>query len=184
MDERPLEKRLRYTREAIAFDNDDLEGTIQPHDDALVVTAWINDFIVKRVMIDQGSGADVMYPDLFKGLRLKKEDLSNYDTPLVGFDGQMVILKGRISLLVKLKGKEVMVAFIVVMSFSPYTAILGKPWIHAMRAIPSTLHVKVKFSTEQGIAIVQGNQQVARQCLVAVANWKIRQKEPAGKALL
>ena len=60
-------------------------------DDALVVTARINGFIVKRVLIDQRSGADVMYLDLFKGLGLKNEDLSKYDTLLVGFDGQMVI---------------------------------------------------------------------------------------------
>ena len=60
----------------------------------MVVTAWINGFIVKRVMVDQGSGADVMYPDLFRGLRLKKEDLSKYDTPLVRFDGQVVIPEG------------------------------------------------------------------------------------------
>ena len=46
-----------------------------------------NGFIVKRVMVDQGSGADVMYLDLFKRLRLKNEDLLKYDTPLVGFDG-------------------------------------------------------------------------------------------------
>ena len=55
----------------IAFDDENLEGTIQPHDDALVIAARINGFLVKRVMIDQGSGADIMYPDLFKGLGLK-----------------------------------------------------------------------------------------------------------------
>ena len=43
-----------------------------------------------------------------------------------------------------MEGKEVMVTFIVVNSFSPYTAILGRSWIHAMGAIPSTLHIKVK----------------------------------------
>ena len=32
-------KKLNYTQEPIAFNDDDLEGTIQPHDDALVVTA-------------------------------------------------------------------------------------------------------------------------------------------------
>ena len=68
-----------------------MEGTIQPHDDALVVTARINGFMVKKVLIDQGSGAEVMYPDLFKGLDLKNEDLSKYDTPLMGFDGRTVI---------------------------------------------------------------------------------------------
>ena len=40
---------------------------------------------MKRMMIDQGSGADVMYPDLFKGLRLKNQDLAKYDSPLVFF---------------------------------------------------------------------------------------------------
>ena len=87
----PQEKKMKFAREPLAFDDDDLEGIIQPHDDALVVTARISGFLVKRVMIDQGSEADVMYPDLFKGLGLKKEDLSKYDTPLVGFDGRVVI---------------------------------------------------------------------------------------------
>ena len=45
-------------------------------------------------MVDEGSGADVMYLDLFRGLKLKKEDFSKYDTPLVGFDGQVVIPEG------------------------------------------------------------------------------------------
>ena len=54
-----------------SFGEDDLEGTVQPHDDALVVTARISGFLVKRVMIDLGSGADIMYLDLFEGLELK-----------------------------------------------------------------------------------------------------------------
>ena len=64
-------KMMKVGRQAISFDEEDLEGTVQPHDDALVVTARISGFLVKRVMIDQGSGADVMYPNLFEGLRLK-----------------------------------------------------------------------------------------------------------------
>ena len=71
-----------------------------------------------------------------------------------------------------MEGKEVMVTFIVVSSFSPYMAILGRPWIQAMRAIPSTLHVKVKFPTKQCVVVVRGSQQVARQCLVAAVDWK------------
>ena len=82
-----------------------------------MVTAPINGFIVKRILIDQGSGAKVMYPDLFRGLSLKNEDLSKYDTPLMGFDGRMVIPEGQISFLVNMEGKEVMVTFIVVASF-------------------------------------------------------------------
>lgn len=90
--ERPR-KKPRSTKEKIAFDNDDLEGTTQPHDDALVATLKIGGFIIKRVMIDQGSGVKIMYLDLYKGLGLKVEDLTKYDTPLVGFDGKMVMLE-------------------------------------------------------------------------------------------
>lgn len=89
---------------------------------------------------------------------------------MVGFDGGVVIPRGQVSILVNMEGKEVVVAFIVVRSFSPYRAILDRPWIHAMGAIPSTLHVKVKFPTEQGIAVVRGSHQSARQCLVAVVS--------------
>ena len=55
-------------------------------------------FDVKRVTIDQGSGVEIMYPDLFKGLGLKLDDLSKYDVPLVGFNGNTIIPKGTIRL--------------------------------------------------------------------------------------
>ena len=77
--------------EPIAFDDEDLEGTIQPNDDALVIAARLSEFLVKRVMIDQGSGVDIMYSDLFKGLGLKNQDLAKYESPLVSFDGRVVI---------------------------------------------------------------------------------------------
>ena len=135
-------------------------------------------------MIDQGNEAEIMYPDLYKGLILKLEDLAKYDTPLMGFDRKVVVPKGQISLHVLIKGKEVMVNFIVVDAFSPYIAILGQPWIHAMGVVLSTLHMRVKFPTEGGIAMVRGDQRVARQCLVAAINHKIKQKEQVKLELL
>lgn len=47
--------------------------------------------------------------------------------------------------------------YIVVNVFSPYIAILEQLWIHDMGVVPSTLHVKVKFHTEGGIAVVRGD---------------------------
>ena len=168
----PLEKKMKIGRGPIAFGEEDLEGTIQPHDDALVVTTRISSFLVKRVIVNQGSGFNVIYLNLFKRLRLKNQDLTKYDTPLVSFDGRVVILESQISLPVNMEGKEVMVTFIAVTLYSPYTAILERLWIHAIGAIPSTLHVKVKSPIEQGVAVVRGSQQMARQCLVVVVSWK------------
>ena len=53
---------------------------------------------MKRVMVDQGCCMEVMYPDLYKGLNLKPEDLTTYDSPLAGFDGKLVAPKGQIRL--------------------------------------------------------------------------------------
>ena len=82
----------------LGFSDADKQGTIQPHDDALVVTLRIVGYDVKRVMVDQGSAAEIMYPDLFKGLGLKPKDLTTYSSPLVSFEGKMVVPKGQIRL--------------------------------------------------------------------------------------
>ena len=63
-----------------------------------MVTLRIRGYDVKRVLVDQGSSAEIMYPDLFKRLKLKLKDLAYYDSPLIGFDGKIVFLKGQITL--------------------------------------------------------------------------------------
>ena len=85
----------------LSFSDADKQETIQPHDDALVVTLRIGGYDVKRVMVDQGSAVEIIYPDLFKGLGLKPEDLTTYSSPLVSFEGKMVVPKGQIRLFVQ-----------------------------------------------------------------------------------
>ena len=58
------------------------------------MTLRIGGFDVKRVMIDQGSGAEIMYLNLYEGLGLNLEDLMKYDSPLVAFDGSIVVPAG------------------------------------------------------------------------------------------
>ena len=74
--------------------DEDKIGTIQPHNDALVVKLKIGRYNVKRVMVDQGSGVKIMYPNLYKGLNLRSENLTTYNSPLVSFNGKVVILRG------------------------------------------------------------------------------------------
>ena len=83
---------------ALSFLDEDKVGTIQPHDDALMITLRIGGYDVKRVMVDQGSGAEIMYLDLYKELNLRLKNLTTYDSPLVSFDGKVVILRGQIRL--------------------------------------------------------------------------------------
>ena len=57
--------------------------------------------------------------------------------------------------------------FIVVDSYSLYTAIVARPWLHALVAVSSTLHQKVKYPFKGLVKEILGNQSVARQCMVA-----------------
>ena len=98
-DVNPIPKRARMeVRPTLSFLDEDKVGTIRPHNDALVIMLRIRGYDMKRVMVDQGSGAEIMYPDLYKGLNLKLKDLIAYNSSLVSFDGKVAIPTGQIRL--------------------------------------------------------------------------------------
>ena len=139
-------KKARLERPLVmGFSDKDKIGTIQPHDDALVITLRIGGYDVKKVMVDQGSAVEIMYPDLYKGLSLRAKDLTPYNSPLVSFEGKVIVPKGQIRLPVQTSSETVEVDFIMVDAYSPYTAIVARPWLHTLGAISSTLHQKIKY---------------------------------------
>ena len=139
---------------------------------------------MKRVMMDQGSAVEIMYPDLFKGLNLRTEDLTPYNSPLVSFEGKVIIPKGQIRLPVQTGSETVEVDFIIVGAYSPYTAIVAKPWLHTLGAVSSTLHQKIKYPSGGKIEEILGNQTMARQCMIAAIRHKPEvESETHGKEL-
>ena len=58
------------------------------------------------------------------------------------------------------------VDFIVVDAYSPYTAIVVRPWLHTLGAVSSTLHQKIKYPSGGQIEEILGDQTMARQCMV------------------
>ena len=108
-----------------------------------------------------------MYPDLYRGLNLKPKDLAAYDSSLVSFEGKIVTPRGQIRLPIQTGSDVVKVDFILIDAYSPYTAIVARPWLRALGAVSSTLHQKVKYPSEGRIEEIVGNQAMARQCMVA-----------------
>ena len=127
---------------------------------------------MKRVMVDQGSAVEIMYLELFKGLNLRTEDLIPYSSPLISFEGKVIIPNGQIRLLVQTGSETVEVDFIVVDAYSSYTAIVARPWLHTLGAVSSTLHQKIKYPSEGKIEEILGDQTMARQCMVAAIRHK------------
>ena len=166
-------KRAKLSRSLVmGFSDEDKIGTIQPHDDALVIILRIGGYDVKRVMVDQGSATEIMYHDLFNGLNLKTEDLTPYNSLLVSFEGKVIISKGQVRLPVQTGSEIVEVDFIVVDAYSPYTAIVARPWLHTLGTISSTLHQKVKYPSGGKIEEILGDQTVARQCMIVAIRHK------------
>ena len=156
----------------LSFSEEDKVGTTQPHDDTLLITLRIGGYDVKRVMVDEGSAAEIMYPGLFKGLKLKPEDLMPYNSPLMSFNGKLVTPKGMIRLPIQTGLEIVEVNFIVVDTYSPYTTIVGRPWLHTLGAVASFLHQKVKFPSGDRVLEIRGCQPMARQCIVAAISHR------------
>ena len=107
-----------------------------------------------------------MFLDLYKGLNLKPKDLMAYESPLVSFEGKTIISKGQIRLPIQTDSKVVEVDFIVVDSYSLYTTIVARPWLHALGGVSSTLHQKVKYPSKGLVKEILSSQSVARQCMV------------------
>ena len=122
--------------------------------------------------MDQGSAAEIMYLDLYKGLNLKANDLLPYNSPLVSFKGKIIILKVQVRLPVQTGSEVVDVDFIVVDAYSPYTSIVARPWFHTLGAVSSTMHQKVKYPSDGHIKEILGDQAMVRQCMVAAIQHK------------
>ncbi|XP_058185694.1 uncharacterized protein LOC131302919 [Rhododendron vialii] len=162
----------------ITFTERDLERVQTPHSDALVVTVQIGIHDVKRVLINQGSSAEVMYYDLFKKLDLPESALQPAEVPLIGFNGAPVWPLGRIFLLVVIGSKTLSVEFIIVNVPSPYNAILGRTWLHGMQAIASTYHQVVRFIDINGRwEDLRGDQIASKKCYVSAVHNSTKAKQ-------
>ena len=158
--------------EQIVFTDQDLEGVQLPYSDALVIILRIGEFDVKKILIDPGSSAEIMYKPLFRGLGLRIKDLSRAKGPLCGFSGETVVPSGKITINVKAGTVSSPTEFFVLNAYSSYNAILGRPWLHQMGAVPSTLNQRLRFLTPQGVMEIMGDQLAAKQCLVAAVKQK------------
>ena len=82
----------------ITFTDEDAERIHHPHDDAIVITLLIADYTTRRVLVDNGSSADILYYPAFQQMRIGRDQLCPVNSPLVGFGEMKVQPVGTISL--------------------------------------------------------------------------------------
>jgi hypothetical protein len=157
----------------LSFSEKDSEGVV-PHDnDPLVIQVHILGWDLKRVLMDTGNSANIMYWDAFAGMKLTTEQLHPYSGTLVGFSGEQVEVCRYVMLLTTFgegqNEKAVKVKYLVIKTpLSSYSIIIGRPTFNALGAIMSMQYLMVKYPLDNGrVEILRGDQATARKCYQA-----------------
>ena len=137
---------------------------ITPHYDALVLTVCINGFDVHRVLVDPDSATNLLHLPAFKHMRVLIDHLNSAGRVLSEFNGATTMTVGDIAFPVRGGPMTQQILFSVVEDLGPYNAILGRTWLHAMKAIPSTYHQTISYLTASGQVDIQGSHLAMRQC--------------------
>ncbi|KAK1558910.1 hypothetical protein Q3G72_008126 [Acer saccharum] len=155
----PDPKRIKEGWDPIVFTEADSHGVDVRPNDALVISARIDHREVHRILIDNGSSADILSAEVYDQLRLDRKDLQPFPTPLRGFGGVEVRSLGTVKLPVKIRKapcqKTVLLDFVVVDTENwSYNALLGRPFLNKAKAVTATYALMMKFPTEYGIGKV------------------------------
>ncbi|GAU48567.1 hypothetical protein TSUD_137520 [Trifolium subterraneum] len=133
----------------ISFNPEDARDILPHDDDPLVIQVQILNCDVKRVLIDSGSSADILYWDAYKAIHLSDEQLNPYSDTLVGFAGEQVDVMSHITLYTTFgedeNAKTIKFRYLVVKTlFTSYNIIIGRPAFNALGAVVSTLYISIK----------------------------------------
>ena len=155
----------------ITFSDFDMEGCQHSHDDPLVIKTIVANKTIHRVLVDNGSSADIILASAFDKMGIGREKLEPVSACLHGFSGERILPLGSLQLVLTLGDPPCQatttVKFLLVDAPSAYNMLLGRPSLNAIRAVLSAYHMVVKFPTADGVGMVRGNQHIARECYSA-----------------
>ena len=156
----------------IVFSEEDARRFHHPHDDAFVVSLRVEDYNMHRVLVDNGSLADILYYSTFQQMMIDKGRLILTNAPFVGFGGSWVFPLGMVtlSIIVGDYPQQITkdVTFLVVDCLSAYSAILRRPTLNSWKAVSSTYHLMMKFPTDYGVGELRRSQIGAHECYIAM----------------
>jgi len=138
----------------------------------MVITVELENYVVKKVLIDQGSSVDILYWATYHKLQLPTTAMVPYDEPIYGFSGEKVSTRGYIDLYTVFRDcpqtKKFLIYFLAVDTPTSYNVLLDGPSLNTLGAVVSTPHLAMKFTSPSGeIVTIQGDQRFTRECYMA-----------------
>ncbi|XP_019246265.1 PREDICTED: uncharacterized protein LOC109225913 [Nicotiana attenuata] len=117
----------------------------------------------ESIIFDKSDADGLSFPHydaLVITLRIVDTDVKRIDDG----SGALERTSGEISLPVLAGGVTLETTFHVMNQETAYHAIIGRPWIHAMREVPSSFNQVIKFPTPWGMFSIRGEPRTAREC--------------------
>jgi hypothetical protein len=155
----------KWSHVPLTFDARDVDLRSAPHCDAMVINCSVAGWDLHKVLVDNGSHADIIFLHTFDRMGICHSLLKPSDNPLYGFGGKGTFLVGKIELPMSFgvapNARSEQVTFDIVDMVYPYNAIMGQGSINKFEAVIHGLYLCMKIPGPQGVISVYGNQQTA-----------------------
>lgn len=145
---------------SITFSDEEVVSQSEKNPRALHITLKCKGFIVSKVLIDGGSALNVLPRSTLTQLSMSTDDLTPQVMVVRAFDGTKRDILGEVVLSLEIGPSKFQVLFQVMEIEPAYTMLLGRPWIHAAGAVPSTLHQKIKYIEKGSLITVHGEEEI------------------------
>ena len=169
----PTAKKAKVRQVPIMWTDDDEEGVLYPHEDALIIKAMVAGKEFRRILVDTGSSVDILFKSTRDDMGIADLKLERMNTSLKGFGGGRLTPMGVVELPVIVESKPfektVMLDFVVVEERSPYQIILGGPFIRVSQCVISTHYLALQYRVNGVVGVVKGDQRMAGSCYTTAA---------------
>jgi hypothetical protein len=156
----------KWSHVQITFTEANIKLTSFPHTDAMVITAHINKWNVMRVLVDNGSQAEILFLSTFEQIVINKKQLKEAPKPLYDFGGRNIEPLGSISLLVSFgslaNAHTEYITFDVVDMSYPYNAIFGRVLLNTFEVALHSLYPCLKVPAALEVISIHDNKKEAR----------------------
>ena len=132
------------TTNAITFTDEDMEVQHHDHSRPLYVAARINDVHIRRALVDTGASLNLVSTSTLQAAEIPLNRITRTPIEVAGFAGMQEHTIGSKQLVLRVGPIVALTRFHVIDSAIPYHALLGRPWLHIHKLVPSTYHQCVK----------------------------------------
>jgi hypothetical protein len=158
--------RTKWSHGPITFNEDDINLVSFPHTDAMVITLHIDKWDFTRVLVDNGSQAEILFLSAYEQMGFDRKQLKEASRPLYGFGGRRTEPVGSISLLISFDSlhdaRTKYITFDVVEMNYPYNAIFRRGLLNTFKSALHSLYLYLKVPAAPGVISIHGSQKDAR----------------------